>query len=229
MRKSAAGRRRRPEVGLAARRQERDDARHGARPAARPSFPRRCRPISPSATRRSASSRTCSSAYAHDNAKLEAFAAFYNDLMLAPSGLSKLEREMIAVAVSSREPMLSTACRPRRRRAPALGRSGARRDAGHELSGRRPRAPAPGHARLRGEAHARQSSAVEEEDREALRAAGLLRPRHLGHRGRGLVLQHVEPHGLRRRYAPERRIPRAGAVRAVVGRRVPFRAGRAAG
>jgi uncharacterized peroxidase-related enzyme len=40
-------------------------------------------------------------AYAHDNAKLEAFAAFYNDLMLAPSGLSKLEREMIAVVVSS--------------------------------------------------------------------------------------------------------------------------------
>jgi len=40
-------------------------------------------------------------AYAHDNAKLEAFVALYNDLMLAPSGLSKLEREMIAVAVSS--------------------------------------------------------------------------------------------------------------------------------
>lgn len=40
-------------------------------------------------------------AYAFDNAKLEAFAAFYNDLMLAPSGLSKLEREMIAVAVSA--------------------------------------------------------------------------------------------------------------------------------
>ncbi|WP_375459120.1 peroxidase-related enzyme [uncultured Enterovirga sp.] len=40
-------------------------------------------------------------AYAHDTAKLGAFAAMYNDLMLAPSGLSKLEREMIAVAVSS--------------------------------------------------------------------------------------------------------------------------------
>ncbi|MGL4636092.1 MAG: peroxidase-related enzyme [Beijerinckiaceae bacterium] len=40
-------------------------------------------------------------AYSHDNAKLEAFAAFYNDLMLAPSGLSKLEREMIAVVVSA--------------------------------------------------------------------------------------------------------------------------------
>ena len=40
-------------------------------------------------------------AYGFDNPKLEAFAAMYNDLMLAPSGLSKLEREMIAVAVSS--------------------------------------------------------------------------------------------------------------------------------
>ncbi len=40
-------------------------------------------------------------AYAFDLAKLSAFVAMYNDLMLAPSGLSKLEREMIAVAVSS--------------------------------------------------------------------------------------------------------------------------------
>lgn len=40
-------------------------------------------------------------AYAFDMAKLEAFVAMYNDLMLGPSGLSKLEREMIAVAVSS--------------------------------------------------------------------------------------------------------------------------------
>ena len=40
-------------------------------------------------------------AYAFDIAKLDAFTAFYNDLMLAPSGLSKIEREMIAVAVSS--------------------------------------------------------------------------------------------------------------------------------
>jgi uncharacterized peroxidase-related enzyme len=40
-------------------------------------------------------------AYAFDNAKLETFVAMYNDLMLGDSGLSKLEREMIAVAVSS--------------------------------------------------------------------------------------------------------------------------------
>src|SRR5262249_49633168 len=40
-------------------------------------------------------------AYGFDMAKLEAFVGMYNDLMLAASGLSKLEREMIAVAVSS--------------------------------------------------------------------------------------------------------------------------------
>src|SRR5258707_13661815 len=40
-------------------------------------------------------------AYAFHMPKLEAFVAMYNDLMLAPSGLSKLEREMIAVAASS--------------------------------------------------------------------------------------------------------------------------------
>jgi len=40
-------------------------------------------------------------AYAFDADKLNAFSAMYNDLMLAPSGLSKLEREMIAVVVSS--------------------------------------------------------------------------------------------------------------------------------
>ncbi|MBC7280249.1 peroxidase-related enzyme [Hoeflea sp.] len=40
-------------------------------------------------------------AYAFNNEKLEAFVAFYNDLMLGASNLSKLDRELIAVAVSS--------------------------------------------------------------------------------------------------------------------------------
>lgn len=40
-------------------------------------------------------------AYSFDQAKLRAFMDMYNDLMLAPSGLSKMEREMIAVAVSA--------------------------------------------------------------------------------------------------------------------------------
>ena len=40
-------------------------------------------------------------ANAFDIDKLNAFTGLYNDLMLAPSGLSKLDREMIAVVVSS--------------------------------------------------------------------------------------------------------------------------------
>ncbi|MFA3916894.1 peroxidase-related enzyme [Ruegeria hyattellae] len=40
-------------------------------------------------------------ANAFDIDKLNAFTAMYNDVMLADSGLSKLEREMIAVVVSS--------------------------------------------------------------------------------------------------------------------------------
>lgn len=40
-------------------------------------------------------------AYAFRQAKLRNFIALYNELMLGDSGLSKLEREMIAVAVSS--------------------------------------------------------------------------------------------------------------------------------
>lgn len=40
-------------------------------------------------------------AYAFDVDKLNAFTTLYNDLMLAESGLTKLQREMIAVVVSS--------------------------------------------------------------------------------------------------------------------------------
>lgn len=40
-------------------------------------------------------------AYAFDIERLNAFTAMYNDLMLGESGLSKLDREMIAVVVSS--------------------------------------------------------------------------------------------------------------------------------
>lgn len=40
-------------------------------------------------------------AYAFDDVKLRAFTDMYNDLMLGESALAKLEREMIAVAVSA--------------------------------------------------------------------------------------------------------------------------------
>ena len=43
-------------------------------------------------------------AYSFDDKKLRAFTDMYNDLMLGQSGLSKLEREVIAVAVSAVNP-----------------------------------------------------------------------------------------------------------------------------
>jgi uncharacterized peroxidase-related enzyme len=39
--------------------------------------------------------------FSRNQDKLRAFAQYYNTLMLAPSGLTKLEREMVAVVVSS--------------------------------------------------------------------------------------------------------------------------------
>jgi hypothetical protein len=80
-------------------------------------------------------------AYAFDMAKLEAFIAMYNDLMLAPSGLSKLERENRGRGVLG-EPLLLLLYRPWCRRARAVGRSRARRVDGDELP-RRPARPAP--------------------------------------------------------------------------------------
>src|SRR5918912_2194643 len=110
-------------------------------------------------------------AYAHDNAKLEAFAAFYNDLMLAPSGLSKLEREMIAVAVSSQNRcyycLTAHGAAVRQLSGdPVLGEMLVQNYRAAEL-GPRHRAMLDFAAKL-----AETPWAVEEEDREALRRAG---------------------------------------------------------
>ena len=40
-------------------------------------------------------------AYSHNTNKLDTFTNMYNEIMLSDSGLSKLQREMIAVVVSS--------------------------------------------------------------------------------------------------------------------------------
>ena len=45
--------------------------------------------------------------FSRDQEKLRAFSAYYNQLMLAPSGLSKLEREMVAVV--TRQPRVRAA------------------------------------------------------------------------------------------------------------------------
>ena len=110
-------------------------------------------------------------AYAFDNAKLEAFAAFYNDLMLAPSGLSKLEREMIAVVVSSQNRCYY--CLTAHGAAvrvysgdPALGELMAMNYRAAKLT-RKQRAMLDFSVKMTTE-----SSAIEEEDREALRRVG---------------------------------------------------------
>lgn len=77
-------------------------------------------------------------AYAFDETKLRAFTDMYNDLMLGVSGLSKLEREMIAVAVSSINHCLLLPHRPWRGGAQAFRRPGLWRDHGDELPRRRP-------------------------------------------------------------------------------------------
>jgi uncharacterized peroxidase-related enzyme len=110
-------------------------------------------------------------AYAHDMAKLEAFAALYNDLMLAPSGLSKLEREMIAVAVSCENHCFYclTAHGAAVRQLsgdPELGELMAMNWRAADLSER--------HRSMLGFATklTRASAEIEEDDREALRKAG---------------------------------------------------------
>src|SRR3954447_6875687 len=110
-------------------------------------------------------------AYAFDNAKLEAFAAFYNDLMLAPSGLSKLEREMIAVAVSSQNRCYY--CLTAHGAAvrvysgdPALGELMVMNYRAAKLTGKQ-RAMLDFSVKITTESYA-----IEEEDREALRRAG---------------------------------------------------------
>ena len=110
-------------------------------------------------------------AYAFDNAKLEAFVGMYNDLMLAPSGLSKLEREMIAVAVSSVNRcyycLVAHGAAVRALSGdPALGELMVMNYRAAHLS-KRQRAMLDFAAKLTAEPWA-----IEEEDREALRKAG---------------------------------------------------------
>ncbi|NBN80259.1 peroxidase-related enzyme [Microvirga tunisiensis] len=110
-------------------------------------------------------------AYGFDDTKLRAFTDMYNDLMLGASALSKLEREMIAVVVSSvnrcyycltahgaavrdlsGDPQLGEMLVMNYRAAPLSPRQKAMLDFAHKLTER----PAE----------------IEEQDRQALREAG---------------------------------------------------------
>ncbi len=102
------------------------------------------------------------------SAKLDAFTGMYNELMLAPSDLSKLEREMIAVVVSAENRCYLLPRRPWPAvRAlsgdPALGETLV-----DELPGGDGHAAPAGDARLRGADDPGQRQ-IEEADRVALR------------------------------------------------------------
>jgi uncharacterized peroxidase-related enzyme len=111
-------------------------------------------------------------AYAHRPDKLRAFSLMYNDLMLGPSGLSKLEREMIAVAVSAENRcwycQVAHGAQVRQlSNDPALGEALVMNWRVADLDPRQ-------HAMIGfAIAMTRASAAIAESDREALRAHGL--------------------------------------------------------
>ncbi len=151
-------------------------------------------------------------AYAFDMAKLESFVAMYNDLMLAPSGLSKLEREMIAVAVSSYNRcfycLVSHGAAVRQYSGdPILGELIAMNYRAARLT-KRQRAMLDFAVKLTAEPWA-----VEDAEREALRRAGFSERDIWDICGGCGLLQHVEPGRERNRHAAEHRLSHPGALR----------------
>jgi uncharacterized peroxidase-related enzyme len=111
-------------------------------------------------------------AHAHDAAKLAAFVTFYNELMLAPSGLSKLEREMIAVVVSAQNRCYYCLTA----HGAAVRQLSGRPELGEMLVMNHRAATLPARERALldfTEKLTTHSAEIEEADRERLRAAGL--------------------------------------------------------
>ena len=149
-------------------------------------------------------------AYAFDNAKLKAFILMADDLMLGDSGLSKLEREMIAVAVSAVNHChycLTAHGAAVRQRAndPELGELIAQNYRAADLPPRQ-KAMLDFAVKL-----TEAPDKIEEAGPRGAAQGGLQRSRHLGHRRRRRLLQHVEPHGRGRRHAAQPRVPLHGA------------------
>ena len=158
-------------------------------------------------------------AYSFAPEKLRAFNGLYNDLMLADSGLSKLEREMIAVVVSSINHCFY--CLTAHGAAvrvlsgdPALGELLAFNYRAAQLSSRH-------RAMLDFAALMTTGSAqISESDREALRAEGFSDPDIWDIARRCQLFQHDQPPGLGRRHAAQLRISSQGAM---IGSEIPVR------
>ena len=132
-----------------------------------------------------------------------------DDLMLADSGLSKLEREMIAVAVSSVNHChycltAHGAAVRQRAKDPEMGELIAQNYRAADLPQRQK--AMLDFAVLLTEA----PDKIEEADREELAPCRFQRPRYLGYRRRRRFLQHVEPPRCRHRHAAQPGVPLPG-------------------
>ena len=146
-------------------------------------------------------------AYAHDIDKLNGFTGMYNHLMLADSGLSKLEREMIAVVVSS----LNRCYYCLVAHGAAVRQLSGNPELGEMLVMNYKVAPLS--PRERTMLDFRGEDDHEQPPYRGIRPTGASRCRflgcrHLGHRGSCRVLQHVEPHFFGDRQAAESGISR---------------------
>ena len=129
--------------------------------------------------------------------------------MLGDSGLSKLEREMIAVAVSAVNHchycLTSHGAAVRQRAGdPVVGEQIAQNYRAANLPSRQ-KAMLDFTVRL-----TEAPDKIEAQDRQSAARGGLQRSRYLGHRRGGRLLQHVKPPGGRRRPAAQRRLSLLG-------------------
>ncbi len=144
-------------------------------------------------------------------AGLRNFMAMYNEIMLSDSGLSKLEREMVAVVVSSANRcyycLVAHGAAVRALSGdPELGEMMALNYRVAKLDARQ-RAMLDYSWKL-----TTTPWLIDDADRSSLREVGLSEPGHLRSVGDCGVLQPVEPHGLGNRYDAEPGVPQSGAI-----------------
>ena len=149
-------------------------------------------------------------AFAFDDAKLQAFVDYRQELVQNAESLSKLEIEMIATVVSSQNRcfycITAHGNAVRQLGGPVLGEMMVMNYRAARLD-KRQRAMLDFAVKL-----TTQPWEIEEEDRARLRRAGFTRPRHLGYRLGRRLLQHDEPPRFRHRHAAQQQLSRTGEI-----------------
>ena len=149
-------------------------------------------------------------AFAFDDAKLQAFVDYRQELVQNAENLSKLEIEMIATVVSSQNRcfycITAHGNAVRQLGGPVLGEMMVMNYRAARLD-KRQRAMLDFAVKL-----TTQPWEVEEGGPRAAAPRRLHRPRHLGHRLGRRLLQHDQPDRLRDRHAAQQRLSRAGAI-----------------